>query len=103
MKAPHEELTTHEPSIAGTPTLDYYNKTYARTMDFNDQKALWVFKNYESMERVRQLERELQWVKGKLVKVAVIDRVVGKKREMKYQGSANWAALMLQWLAQTKR
>ena len=80
------------------PTLQYYERMYARAMDQNDQKAVSVFKNYEAKEKLRRMQSELQWIKEGKVTEQVLNSIVGKKREAKYGGYPKWAELMLLWI-----
>ena len=41
-------------------------------MSGNDQKAVVVFREYESQEKVRRLQQELQWVKNEQVSEQVL-------------------------------
>lgn len=95
-----------EPTSKGVgflPTLEYFQKTYGSTMDGADQKAIGVFKSYESQEKLRRLQNELVWVKEGKASTAACDRVIGKKRKAKYRSYEHWAELMLLWLAAHKR
>jgi hypothetical protein len=85
------------------PTVEYYQKTYAGTLDDNDQKAVRLFKDYESHEKVRRLQQELIWVRDGKVKEITCDRLIGKKRRGKYSSYQGWGKLMLQWLAAVKK
>ena len=80
------------------PTLEFYERSYAKSCDGNDQKALLTFKNYESKEKLRRLQAELQWVKESRVSEVVCDRVIGKKRKSRHQSYEHWAKLMLLWI-----
>ena len=93
-----EELDKEPPKICSLPTLEDYDKSYGRSMDGNDQKAVVVFKTYETKEKVRRLQAELQWIKGGKVPADICDRIIGKKRQSKYRGYEHWAELMLLWL-----
>ena len=90
-------------SITAIPTLNYYQKSYASTISNNDQKAVRLFKEYESLEKIRRLQAELGWVSSGQVYFQTLDSVVGKKRKSKYKGYEEWAKLMLIWLSQAKR
>lgn len=85
------------------PTLEYYQKAYARSLDNNDQKAVRLFREYESQEKLRRLQQELMWLRDGKVKESTCDRVIGKKRKGKYGGYPGWGRLMLLWFAQSKR
>jgi len=98
-----EKKEKAEPTIAGIPTLEYYQKTYAVSMDQNDQKAVQIFKDYEAHEKFRRMQQEVMWVRDEKVKTMVLDRVLGKKRKSKYESYKRWAELMLLWMAGAKK
>jgi len=85
------------------PTLEYFQKMYAKSMDGADQKAVKVFKDYESHEKTRRLQSELMWIKDGKVSDAACNRIIGKKRKSKYTSYQRWAELMLLWLASHKK
>ena len=89
-------------SITAIPMITYYQKTYALSLSNNDQKAIKVFKQYESTEKVRQLQAELRWVANGQVYVPALDGILTKKRKGRYKGYSKWAKLMTIWLAQAK-
>ncbi len=104
--SPDEEFQFEEPSekaIRSVPTLHYWHKTYAKSMGGQDQKAVHLFKEYESQEKLRRLQQELMSMKDNQVSEMILDQILGKKRKMKYAGYHKWAALMLLWIAQYKR
>lgn len=85
------------------PAVEYYQKTYAKSLDDNDQKAVRLFREYESQEKVRRLQQELLWIRDGKVKESTCDRLIGKKRKGKYEGYAGWGKLMLLWLVAQRR
>jgi len=97
------EDDTSESGVGFLPTLEYFQKTYGKTMEGSDSKAVKVFRDYESQEKLRRLQSELTWVKdGKASRVAC-ERVIGKKRKAKYNSYERWAELMLIWLSQYRK
>lgn len=84
------------------PTLDYYERTYGRNCEGNDQKAVNIFRNFETKEKLRRLQMELLWIKEGRVAEQVCERVIGKKRRARHGSYLHWAELMLLWLV-TKR
>ena len=89
-------------SLRAVPTLDYFEKTYGRSLQ-NDQKAIRVFRDYESAERIRRLQNELVYVKDNRVPSKMLHNVLGRKREETFGGYSKWASLMLMWASQRKR
>ncbi len=103
----HEPPESAQPESGSgfLPALEYFQKTYGKTMEGSDQKAVKVFKDYESHERVRRLQNDLMCVKEGKASKAVCDRVIGKKRKAKYTSYEKWAALMLLllWMASARK
>ncbi len=99
-----QNIAQQEASVASSlPTLVYYEKMYAKNFEGNDQKALFVFRRYESHEKLRRLQNELVCVKNAQAGMSMCDRIIGKKRKGKYQSYERWASLMLLWLAGPQR
>lgn len=84
------------------PTIAYYEKTYGRALEGNDRKGVGIFKNYESNEKQRRLQQELQMIKDGKVYEKLLDQIVTKKRKMRHQGYDKWATKMLIWFAEKK-
>ena len=92
----HDEENEHvEKRIAHLPTIEYFEKTYGKSMEGSDQKAATVFRNFESHEKLRRLQNELTWIKNGKVSVTACTRVLGAKRRAKYRTFEHWAELML--------
>lgn len=107
-----DEEFIHDPStlepedhstITAVPTLDYWFKTYAKSCDGNDQKAIKIFREFESLEKYRRLQSEVLSIKEGKVSKKVLARILTKKREQQYQGYENWAARVLIWMAEKKK
>ena len=92
-----------ERSISGVPTLLYYQRTYARSMGDNDQKAVGAFKQFESQEKLRRLQNELMLIKNNQVREEVLDSIAGKKRKSRHASYEHWAELMLLWIVSARR
>jgi hypothetical protein len=95
----HESSEDSENLVKFIASIDYFEKLYGRAADGNDQKAVTNFKTFESKEKLRRLQMELQWVKNGKVAETVCNQVIGKKRKAKYQSYNHWAELMLLWIA----
>ena len=89
-------------SLQALPTIDYFEKKYGRSMQ-NDQKAVKVFRDYESVEKLRRLQNELVYVKEQRVGERTCHFIIGPKRSAKHGGYSHWAQLMLLWIAQKGR
>ena len=87
-----------EGPIVSVPTIDYFEKTYGRSLEGNDQKAVWVFREYETKEKIRRLQQELIWIKEGRVPDNTLKALIGAKRRSRYEGYDKWAARMLLWL-----
>lgn len=85
------------------PTIQYFQKTYGASLGGEDQKAVRLFKDYESQEKLRRLQFELTAIKDGKATFKACDRIIGKKRKERYSSYENWAKLMLLWIVQHKR
>ncbi len=89
-----------------TPTLNTvkeYMRVYGSTMDGNDQKAVKAFCQYETHEKLRRLQTELQSIKNGGVLESTCNQIIGKRRQAKYNGYEAWASLMLMWIVSKKK
>ncbi len=89
--------------LAFIPTVESFEKLYGRSLEGNDQKALRVFMDYETIEKRKRLLTELLWIKKGWVSEKVLDQFVGKRRKSRYTSYQHWAELMLKWMAATKK
>ncbi|MCB0358221.1 MAG: hypothetical protein KDD44_01245 [Bdellovibrionales bacterium] len=78
-------------------------RSYGKSFEGNDPKAVNAFKMYETDEKVRRLQTELVWLKNGRVDPKVCDAVIGRTRAVKYQSYQHWAELCLHWLSSAKR
>ena len=88
--------------LTALPTIEYYQKMYAKNMDNEDRKAVALFKQYESHEKLRRLQSELMNIKSLQVREAALDRVVGQGRKGRWLSYERWAGLMLLWINSAK-
>ncbi|MCC6954333.1 MAG: hypothetical protein IT290_09465 [Deltaproteobacteria bacterium] len=89
------EENAEERTVTALPTFTTYEKKYANSCAKNDQKALKIFKEYESVDLVRRLRGEMMAVsKGKVVETAA-DRIIGKNRKLKFGSYEKWGRMML--------
>jgi hypothetical protein len=98
-KGPAENDSAELKPVVSIPTIDYFEKTYGRSMEGNDQKAVKVFAEYETKEKIRRLQNELIWIKEGRVPDTTLKAIIGGKRKARYQGYNQWASRMLLWLA----
>lgn len=90
---------TPEKEIKHIPTVQYFIKTYATGSIANDKKAVDIFKMYESQEKVRRLQTELNWIKQNKVGQEALFTVIGAGRASRYESYAHWGELVLMWIA----
>jgi hypothetical protein len=88
--------------LVAIPTFEYYQKMYARNMDNEDRKAVTLFKQYESHEKLRRLQAELMNIKSSQIRESTLDRLVGKTRKGRWVSYEKWAGLMLLWINSAK-
>lgn len=82
------------------PTIRDFILTYANKFDSNDQKAVKVYKMYESAEKTRRLQGELMALKNGRIAKHVCDNAIGRTRPARHQSYEHWAELMLIWISQ---
>lgn len=87
-------------SQAGIPNIKYFDRTYGISCEGNDRKAVKLFKSYETQEKLRRLQRELQLVTEGKIPDSLCDTVIGKKRFHRYGGYAKWARTMMIWITE---
>lgn len=85
------------------PTINHYMKDYASPLSDNDQKAVRMYKEYESPESVRRLQNELLTVKNSMATETACKVSIGAKRAGQYRSYEQWATMMLMWLAAIKK
>jgi len=88
--------------LTSIPMFEYYQKMYAKNMGNEDQKAVALFKQYESQEKLRRFQNELMNIKSSQVREATLDRVVGKARKGRWVSYEKFGGLMLLWINSAK-
>lgn len=99
---PAETTNADAQSVVGIPTIAYYLKSYGKSLESNEKKAVGIFREYESKEKIRRLQTELNMIRMGKVSDQVCERTLGKKRQAKHNGFDRWAVAMLQWLTVTR-
>ena len=84
------------------PTVQYFIKTYDNSFSGILKSAAENFKRYESSEKYRRLQNELQAVAKDQVNENLCNQVMQIKRKQKYGSYANWAKILLLHLSQAK-
>ncbi len=82
------------------PTIRYYQKTYANSMSNNDKKAVAIFKEYESMEKIKRIKTELTAVSQGKVSPKLLEAQAGPARRGRYGSFEQWAKVVLALLHQ---
>lgn len=102
LKSEEEQTKDSKPVILIT-TIDYFHKMYGRNCEGDDKKAVQLFANYESQEKLRRLQQELINVKNGKVTEKICDQVIGKKRARRHESYSHWAQVMLHWIVSRKK
>ena len=84
--------------LKALPTLQFYQKTYASSCGNNDIKAVRLFREYESRDKIQRLKLELYAVSKNRAAEAVCARIIGPVRRNKHKGYDNWAFMVLNTL-----
>lgn len=84
-----------KPQVVALPALNAYLRTYAKSCGNNDQKAVKIFKEYESAEKVRRLKGELMAIQAGKVSDEVCIRILGKNRQAKLGTFPKWATMVI--------
>lgn len=97
-----EEEIEKEYPFKAIPTIKYYQKTYANGCANNDKKAMFIFKEYESTEKIKRLKTELTAVAQEKVSPKLLDAVAGPARRGRFGSFEQWAKVALGLLLQGK-
>jgi len=84
------------------PSILYYQRTYAGSMSNNDKKAVAIFKEYESIAKIKRLKTELTAVSQGKVDPKLLEAQAGPARRGKYGSFEQWAKVVLALLHQGK-
>ena len=83
------------------PNLRRWINEYGRS-DVEDKRAAEEFAEVESYEAISSLRTELTAVSQGNYDEQIFDQIVRRSRAVKYGSYADWARLMLLWLASAK-
>ena len=92
-----EEQQEPKNYVVAIPTIEYFIKSYARGSSQDDQKAVRVFVEYESREKLTRLRNELSLVKKGQVSPGVCDRIIGPARKARFTTHEAWAGAVTMW------
>jgi len=77
------------------PTIKYYQTTYANSMSNNDKKAVYIFKEYEPVDKIKRLKIELTAVSQGKVDPKLLEAQAGPARRGRYGSFEQWAKVVL--------
>jgi hypothetical protein len=83
------------------PNIRRWASEYGRA-DVEDKRAAEEFVEIETREAVTSLRTELTMVSQGDFDVAIFDQVLGPGRAVRHGSYADWARLMLLWIATAK-
>lgn len=69
----------------------------------SDQRSIEEFAELEAAERILGLKAEILMVAKDDIDPELLDKVVGKKRQLRYGTYKDWASYMLRWLSGARR
>lgn len=78
--------------------VHYWVQNYGQS-GIEDKQAVENFIECETRESVKLLQQELILLAEGKFKEEILDKLVGKKRAVKYVSYVEWAKLMLLWIA----
>ena len=96
-----EEKFNQEISVQ-IPTIKYFILTYDNSFSGILKSTAENFKRYESSEKYRRLQNELQAVTKNQVNEKLCNEIIQLKPKAKYESYAKWAQTLLLLLAQAK-
>lgn len=89
--APVEEFTP----IRALPTYEIYKRLYSNTCGSNEKKAIALFKDYESGDRIRRLKSEMSAVQSGRVLDEDCIRMLGKNKQARFGSFQKYAQMLL--------
>ena len=81
--------------LKALPALLAYQKSYATSLGNNDAKAIKLFKEFESQEKIRRVKSELLAITQGRVADALCIQILGAGRRSRFGSFANWAKYAL--------
>ena len=99
MCPPSDEFDT---VLHDLPVIRYYMRRYGDSCSDDDKKAVDLFRQYESHEKLNRLRAELSALKKNKVHPSIIRPVFSGRRLARFSSHTRWAEVMLILLAQKK-
>jgi len=93
-----EPKQEEQTELKALPGLQFYQKTYANSCGNNDAKAIKLFKEYESREKLQRLRQELIAVSKGRASELVCNKLIGLTRKNRCNGYDKWALMVLNML-----
>lgn len=78
--------------------VHYWVQNYGMA-GIDDKQALENFIECETREQIKLLQQELMLLMDGKFNEEILDKLVGKKRKVKYGSYVEWAKLMMLWIA----
>ena len=90
------EIDPNAPAdLKALPALGSYQKTYATSLGNNDGKAIKLFKEFESQDKIRRLKAELIAISQGRVTDELCVRILGPARRSRFGSFSAWAKYAL--------
>ena len=99
--AEHEEPSGTQ--LKGLPALAAYQKSYANSLGNNDAKAIKLFKEFESEDKIRRIKSELLAISQGRAAEELCLRILGPVRRSKFGSYAAWAKFTLGYVNSAAR
>lgn len=95
---PDEGETTEKKDVfplKAIPALDHFQRLYGKSCAGDDKKAVRLFKEFESSEKVKRMKGELIAISQNKASDELCGKYLGKMRKAKFGSWAKWAMMML--------
>ena len=95
---PDEGETTEKKDVfplKAIPALDHFQRLYGKSCTGDDKKAVRLFKEFESAEKLKRLKGELISISQNKASDELCAKYLGKTRKSKFGSWAKWAIMML--------
>ena len=92
----HQSVSAEsENEVRFLPAVQFYQRSYANSCANNDRKALKIYKEFESAEKKRKLNAELNALAQGRVPEQICAQICGPTRKGRYGSYERWAKMML--------
>jgi hypothetical protein len=97
------QAETSGTQLKGLPALAAYQKSYANSLGNNDAKAIKLFKEFESEDKIRRIKSELLAISQGRAAEELCLRILGPVRRSKFGSYAAWAKFTLGYVNSAAR